>query len=455
MKKIFINIKYYIISLIIIVIFFTVFFSFIPLVNGKTQNIQVVEKTANSVTLKWEKKSQALGYQIKVFKQKNHKLIKKIFTLKIIKQIKHLKTNTVYKFKIRPKYKNKFGKYISIKVRTEKTGDEPAQIINTNSNTNNNSNSNDNINSGINANTNTNTNSNSNINSPVDHGLNIPFGFWGLNGYDTAEGYNYVKNNFNADVYQVYSSGPNYNLNTLLPMVKNANMKISLNITGNYSDFADTEGNFDITLWKNALDHYFNNPDTAIAMQEYVDNNTIIGVMLLDDIYNFIGKDPTAEELEQMACDIKENINTMTWVREDINDNLVLEDASFQFNCLDAFGFQYSTRKGSIADYINDQQQAADNLNVDIVAGLNIADGGDGSSSQQGWSGTGYYAMSADEITTYGEAMLDRMDNVIMFLMWEYDGEEYWPDGTIGSDYFNQPELQRALYNLGNNTKNI
>jgi len=389
--------KYFIVSLIVVIISVTVFFSFISLVNGKTQNIQLIYKTANSVTLKWEKKSQALGYQVRVIKVKNNKLIKKVFTKNNTRKIKDLKPNTTYKFKIRPKYKNQYGNNKSIKVHTD----------------------------------------------------NIKFGFWGLNGYDTADGYNYVENNFNSTVYQVYSSGPNYNLNTLLPMVENANMKVSLNITGNYSDFDDAEGNFDITLWENALDHYFNNPDISAATQEYIDNDIVVGIMLLDDIYNFTGADPTAQELEQMACDMKSHINVMTWVREDINENLILPNGSFKFSCLDAIGLQYSTRKGSMADYITNQQQAADNLNLDIIAGLNIADGGNGSSGQQGWSGSGYYAMSANEITTYGEAMLNGMDNVIMFLMWEYDGVEHWPDGTIGSDYFNQPDLRQALYNLG------
>lgn len=399
MKKTFNNIKYHIISLIAIILFITIYFSFVPLVNGKTQNIQVVDKTAHTATLKWEKKSKALGYQIRVIKQKNHKLIKKIFTAKHTKKIKHLKPDTLYLIKVRAKYQDKYGKYLTKKVRT--------QI------------------------------------------LNIPFGFWGLNGYDNAEGYAYVMSNFNTNTYMVTSTGPNYNNNTLLPAVESAGMRINLNITGNYTNFADAHGNFDITLWETALANYFNNPDTAATMQTYIDNGTLNSIMLLDDIYNYTGTDPTAEDLEQMACDIDYYLNVTTWFREDINENLVLPDDSFEFECLDAVGLQYSTRKGLLADYINEQQQAADDLNLEIVAGINIANGGDGSSGQQGWSGTGYYAMSADEITTYGEAMLDGMDNVIMFLMWEYDGEEHWPDGTIGSDYFNQPDLQQALYDLG------
>lgn len=424
MKKIFSNIKYYIYLLTAISFFITACFFFAPLVSGRTQNIQVVDKTAHTVTLKWEKKSKALGYQIKVIKQKNHKLVKKVLTTKKTKKIKHLKPDTLYLIKVRAKYRDKYGKYLTKKVRTQKESED--------------------------VNTNINSNDNSNTNAPVDPEpvLNIPFGFWGLNGYDDVDGYAYVQSNFNADTYMVTSTGPNYNNNTLLPAVESAEMTVNLNITGNYTNFADAHGNFDITLWETALANYFSNPDTATTTQTYIDNGTLNSIMILDDIYNFTGTDPTAEELEQMACDIGTYINVTTWFREDINENLILENPSFQFFCLDAVGFQYSTRKGAVADYITGQQQAANNINLDVVAGLNIADGGNGSSGQQGWSGSGYFAMSADEITNYGEAMLG-MDNIIMFLMWEYDGVEHWPDDTIGSDYFNQPELQQTLYDLG------
>ena len=55
--------------------------------------------------------------------------------------------------------------------------------------------------------------------------------------------------------------------------------------------------------------------------------------------------------------------------------------------------------------------------------------------------------MSAAEITTYGQALI--VDDLGMFLAWEYDAQEVWPDGTIGADYFDQPALQGALSDLG------
>lgn len=68
-------------------------------------------------------------------------------------------------------------------------------------------------------------------------------------------------------------------------------------------------------------------------------------------------------------------------------------------------------------------------------------DGGDGTSGQVGWSGTGFFAMSALEVLQYGSDFFDRTCCKYM-LLWEYDGEEKWSDvdETIGADYFNAEE---------------
>ena len=55
--------------------------------------------------------------------------------------------------------------------------------------------------------------------------------------------------------------------------------------------------------------------------------------------------------------------------------------------------------------------------------------------------------MTAQEIREYGE-VLATVPSCGMFLNWEYDGQEQWSDGSIGSDYFDQPEPQAALSDL-------
>jgi hypothetical protein len=101
-----------------------------------------------------------------------------------------------------------------------------------------------------------------------------------------------------------------------------------------------------------------------------------------------------------------------------------------------------------VVTYAQTEHDIAATLGLGIINGLNIADGGDGSSGQPGAS-PGKYAMSAAEISNYGTALLS-VSGVQMFLMWEYDGSQIWSDGvTVGGDYFDRPEIQAALADLG------
>lgn len=270
----------------------------------------------------------------------------------------------------------------------------------------------------------------------------VLFGFWGLNGFlDNKQELKDVKHKFNMTVFQVASEDPHYLVHHLLPKIKKANLKVTLRLTGSHKYYT-TNHNFNLEKWKKRLAKW-----QVSGIKKYINNGTIVGHMLLDDIYNFKGADPTATELDEMARYSEELFpNLMTYVR---NQASTMPKGKYQY--LDAIDNQYSTQEGDINDYVKKEYKAAKKHNFKIINGLNICDGGDGSSGQLGWRTDGeFYAMSAEEITKYGEALLN-MSDVNMFLMWEYDGEETWHDGTIGSDYFNQTSLQQAIYNLGKN----
>ena len=280
----------------------------------------------------------------------------------------------------------------------------------------------------------------------------VPIGFWGLNGYITSTGLTDVQQRFGSTIFQVASSAPNYTVNTLLPLVKAAGMKVTLRMTGGISDLA-TNGNFDITKFKSQLDVWKNS-----GVQSYIDDGTLAGIMLLDDIFTLSGTPPTAAELDEMARYSEEILpGLMTFVRNKASTMPVPSGGRYLY--LDACVNQYTNypgySDGAIADYVAQQKAAAASLGLGIINGLNIADGGDGSSGQlgaspPGSSGKSKYAMSPSEILTYGAALLDRtaFPDLKMFLMWEYDGEQVWVDGSIGSDYFDQPEMQEALHQL-------
>ncbi len=271
----------------------------------------------------------------------------------------------------------------------------------------------------------------------------IPFGFWGLNGYQSPEGFDDLEGRFGLTHFHTATSDPNWAVEYLLPMVQEAGMTVSLRISGAH-EHEDREGNFDIDSWKDSIAEW-----DGAGLTPYIDDGTLIAHMLLDDILNYSGRDPTAEELDEMARFSKEHFpGLMTFVRVRASSIPVPESGRYEH--VDAVEAHYRAHDGDIDAYVAREQEHAESMGLLLITGLNMADGGDGSSGQPGWLGEdeGKWAMSADELLTYGTALIEIPDCVI-FQAWEYDGEEVWPDGTIGSDYFDQPDNQAALAALG------
>lgn len=270
--------------------------------------------------------------------------------------------------------------------------------------------------------------------------LPTPYGYWGLNGYVSSTGLADVSDRLGAAVFQVANESPTWTVNTLLPMVKSAGMTVTLRMAGDHAYYTSS-GNFDLDAWKDRLDLW-----AGSGIQAYIDDGTLVGHMVLDDIHNFSGADPTGDQLDEMARYSKEVLpGLMTFVR--CQATTMPTPTAGVYVHLDASVNQYQRVDATIEDYVADEHAAARALDLGIINGLNIADGGDGSSGQPGWR-TGRYAMSPEEILDYG-GQLAAMPGVGMFLNWEYDGEEAWSDGSIGADYFDQAEVQAALAGLG------
>lgn len=270
----------------------------------------------------------------------------------------------------------------------------------------------------------------------------ILFGFWGLNDFIDADGLEQVQTDFNSTVFQVASSGPGYTVNTLLPLVKESGMKVTLRMTPG----PDYNNDFDLEGWKDHIDTW-----AESGVQAYIDDGTLVGHMLLDDILNFSyisgSTDPTGDELDEMARYSEEAFpGLMTFVRNQATTTPVPTGGEFTY--LDAVVNQYRYQEGDVETYVATESATADSLNVRSIYGMNIVDGGDGTSGIEGIR-TEKYAMTATEITEYGEVLLAAADYPL-FLMWEFDGEDLWQDGTtIGSDYFSQAALKAALAGLG------
>jgi len=269
----------------------------------------------------------------------------------------------------------------------------------------------------------------------------IPFGLWGLNGFHTAEGLRQVEEQFGIAVFHTSTHVPSWGVGTMLPMARSAGLRVNLRMAGDHHWYTDGEGNFDLAAWKAMLE-----PWRDSGVQEFIDDGTLAYHLLLDDISTFEGRSPTGDELEEMARYSKSVLPGLkVAVREEAARMPVPVRGSYEF--LDAAFNQYVSWYGDVEEYAFVNEAAAHRLGLELVNGLNIADGGNGSSGQPGWSET-RWAMSAAEIVQYGY-VLSAVPDCALFMAWEYDGEELWSDESVGSDYFDRPENTAALYWLG------
>ncbi|HNC98138.1 MAG TPA: hypothetical protein PKW90_18545, partial [Myxococcota bacterium] len=129
----------------------------------------------------------------------------------------------------------------------------------------------------------------------------MPYGYWGLNGFVNPEGLALIQQRIVLTTFQSATSDPDYAVRFLLPQVKAAGLKLSLRLTDDHEAYTTAEGDFDLSAWKNQLSRW---KDSGI--QQYIDDDVLIGHMLLDDITNFSGRDPDAADLEEMARYSKE-----------------------------------------------------------------------------------------------------------------------------------------------------
>lgn len=267
------------------------------------------------------------------------------------------------------------------------------------------------------------------------------FGFWGLNGVSDPTGLASLKERLHLSLYQVASEDPAYTLGHTLPEARAAGIRVTLRLAGDHPAYTDRLGRFDLDAWKAGLERW-----RGKGLEPYVADGTLWGHMLLDDIHNFPTHDPDAAELDELARYSRTLWPGLaTFVREKATG--LPEPEGGRYRWLDAQVNQYEVKEGPVDSYVAANRARADALGIRSIHGLNIADGGDGSSGQPGWRQQ-HWAMSAAEIRRYGPVLLND-PGCAAFLAWEYDARERWSDGTVGATYLQRPELEAALAELG------
>jgi hypothetical protein len=159
----------------------------------------------------------------------------------------------------------------------------------------------------------------------------------------------------------------------------------------------------------------------------YIKDGTVWGIMVADDI---TGKRiwgpgaPYYPQIDSIARLVKERWpGVRTIVRAPVNR------MEYQWKWVDWAWVQYSNRFGDVARYRDRQMALADSLRLCIAFGLNVIDGGDGSSGVR--SRRTRARMTADEVLHYYGELLPYTP---IALHWEYR-----------PDYEEGPGIQAAM----------
>ena len=230
----------------------------------------------------------------------------------------------------------------------------------------------------------------------------------------------------NGMVYTATPSG----LLTYLSQMRAKGGRVLLKLTG--ENAYKTNGRFDFGKWKVGMDRYKN-----INFDSYINDGTIVGHFILDEPHfpsrwgNQVIPQATVEEVAKYSKQRWPNLPTIVAAPANW-----LASAQVNYVYLDAGWATFRSKTSdSPATWIAQQVKRAKSKGLGLVAGLNLLDGGDGSSALQGTQPR-TWKMSAAEVKEYGTALLNQ-SYVCAFSMWRYD-----------ATYYNRTDVKNALADL-------
>jgi hypothetical protein len=221
----------------------------------------------------------------------------------------------------------------------------------------------------------------------------------------------------------------------VLEAARKAGVTVYLNMFVSRRHIQNPDGSFSLDRWKQRIDRF-----RDLGLEPYIQDGTLAGNYLMDEPDSkgkWNGQSVPFADIEAAAAYSKQlwpGLTTM--IRA---DPLFLQKAPFRWRSLDAAWAQYTTRKGSVEEYARRHAAVAKQLGLGLVVGLNVLDGGDGSSGLEGTK-VRYSAMSAAEVMHYGTVLL-REPGACALLLWKYDRDD--------RAYFLRPEIRAALETLG------
>lgn len=228
-----------------------------------------------------------------------------------------------------------------------------------------------------------------------------------------------------------------------LDMVRAAGASVVLNLVGKKETHQNPDETINVDMWKAEIDEY-----AGIDLSSYVADGTLLAHYMTDEPksrgswgYEIVHN----EDIDEMARYSKTlwpylpttvRVSPSKLTRHAGGYDVLLPDWEWQY--LDIAWAQYSARFGSVVEYTAIEIAEADRQGLGLVFGLNVIDGGDGSSGVPGVR-SGKWSMSAQELRDYAGTLIGS-DGACTFLMWRYDWNGYV--------YFDRPDIHEAVTEL-------
>ena len=200
----------------------------------------------------------------------------------------------------------------------------------------------------------------------------------------------------------------------------------------------NADNTFSVDKWKTQVARFRN-----IDFRSYINDGTIVAHQLVDEPHfpsRWGGKTIPQATVEAMAKYSKDLYPTLTTIAS--APSTWLAAVSVTYTYLDAAWSTYMTNMGS--DYTRwaaRQVTAAKSKGLGLVGGMNVLDGGNGSSGIRGTL-PNRWTMSASELRSYGSAILAQ-SHVCAFFMWRYL-----------SSYYDRADIKSAMSELSVKARN-
>jgi cellulose/xylan binding protein with CBM9 domain/fibronectin type III domain protein len=206
-------------------------------------------------------------------------------------------------------------------------------------------------------------------------GAGIPYGLFGIKADSIPNGTIWTGSTLTSK-----------NLNNVLnelqaARTKSPRVRMWFNIVSGDEQVFDVNGSFNLQAWKDTLDNHVKpiNPDGTSSFYDdllpYMQDGTLQGFQMLDDITNYPNNDPTFAQLDAMAAYMKKRFPEATTAVRATATTLKTISGGQRYTQLDVAWAQYRPTRGPVITYRTNEISAAQSVGLGLIFGMNIRKG--------------------------------------------------------------------------------